>query len=268
MSALALHRYGPEADAGIPLVLLHGFPFDSRMWSYVVTSLPLVPVVAVDAPGFGASPALPDGGLEAFADEVASSLAGVGITRAVVAGLSMGGYVALALAERHPDLLAGIALLDSKASSDDEAGRAKRLEVARAARGAAGADGAAGAAVVAPMLATVLGDTTRAHRPEVVREVKDWLAQAPPAAIAWAQESMAVRPDRHAALEGLAGRRVPALVLRGTEDTMASADDHERMARALGVDVSEVPESGHLSAVETPQPVAHALAALRHTVSY
>ncbi|WP_154795097.1 alpha/beta fold hydrolase [Occultella kanbiaonis] len=260
MTALALHRYGPDADAGVPLVLLHGFPLDSRMWSYVITSLPLVPVVAVDAPGFGASSALPDGGLEAFADAVAAGLADVGVTRAVVAGLSMGGYVALALAERHPDLLAGLALLDTKASADDEAGRAKRLDVARAARGADGA------AAVAPMLATVLGETTHAQRPEVVEEVRGWLAQAPPSAISWAQESMAVRPDRHPVLEDLRERGVAGLVLRGAEDVMASAQDHERMARALGVDVVQVPASGHLSAVETPQPVAHALAELRHTV--
>ncbi len=250
MSTLAWHRYGPPAEDPAPaLVLLHGFPLDSRMWGYAISAMPEVPVVTIDAPGFGASPEI-EGGLEECADAVAATLSAAGMPRAVVAGLSMGGYLALALAERHPGVLAGIGLLDTKASADPPQARARRLEMADAALGEDGAR------VVAPMVGTLLAT----EAPEAVRtEVSTWLTHAPPSGIAWAQRAMAARPDRLAALRHL---DVPALVLRGAQDATASLADHEEMAAALGTPVVQVDGAGHLSAVESPHEVAAHLADL------
>src|SRR5699024_3019782 len=128
-SPLALRRHGP-AD-GLPLVLLHAFPLDSRMWDDVAGHLTGMPVLTLDAPASGSSaPAVGQPTLEAYADAVAATLAEVGVDRAVVAGLSMGGYTALALAERHPALLAGIGLLDTKSTADDRQARDGRLATA------------------------------------------------------------------------------------------------------------------------------------------
>ncbi|WP_418606650.1 hypothetical protein [Georgenia sp. SUBG003] len=155
----------------------------------------------------------------------------------------------------HPDLLAGVGLLDTRAAADPSAARADRLRVA------AEADGPAGAGAVAPMVQKVLGPTSHAERPDVVERVRDWLRQAPPSGISWAQRAMAARPDRIAALEGL---DVPALVLRGAEDVQSSQEDAESMAAALAdVEVVVVPRAGHLSAVEQPHEVAAALRSLR-----
>src|SRR5690606_37453777 len=98
-------------------------------------------VLAPDLPGFGASPTGPDlaqavgadpaqASVEVMADGVAATLRQAGVDRAVVAGLSMGGYVALALLERHPDLVAGLGLIDTKSTADDDVARAKRFAVA------------------------------------------------------------------------------------------------------------------------------------------
>lgn len=256
---LALHRHG--ADGAVPLVLLHAFPLDSRMWDDVVGRLAHLPLLTLDAPGFGASPA-PDAvadalgrgrepAIETYADAVAATLRAAGVARAVVAGVSMGGYAVLALAERHRSLLAGVGLLDTKAEADGEDARANRLAVARA------AEGPAGAGAVAPMVSTVLGETTRAERPDVVAAVRAWLAAAPPAGIAWAQRAMAARPGRLSALEDL---DVPALVLRGAEDAGAPQSAAETMAGALDdVELVVVPRAGHLTPVEDPAAVAAAL---------
>src|SRR5699024_7339879 len=179
MTLLAWRRYGPESEDGVPLVLLHAFPVDSQMWTYVITAMPQVLVLTVDAPGFGLSPPL-EGGLEEYADAVAATLEHAGIDRAAIAGLSMGGYTelalsrrrldmfagieraaiaglsmgvytALALAQRRPDLFAGIGLLDTKAGADPAEGRAKRLQMAQEALGAAGST------VVEPTVDTLLG---------------------------------------------------------------------------------------------------------------
>lgn len=256
MSALALHAYGPDlSQGGVPLVLLHGFPLDSRMWSSTVALLPGVPILAVDAPGFGDSEALEDDepSLDLYANAVVSSLNDAGVVRAVVVGLSMGGYVALSLAERHPQVLAGLALLDTKAKADDDAGRQKRLDVAEAALGEQGS------AAVAPMIDTLLGPTSHRDRSDLVEEMRAWLDAAPPEGIAWAQEAMAARPDR---LDVLRTVQVPSLVLRGAEDTLSTAEDHARMAEALGVDVVVVAGAGHMSALEDPEATARALGEL------
>ncbi|MHB1065557.1 MAG: alpha/beta fold hydrolase [Georgenia sp.] len=252
---LALHHHGP--DDALPLVLLHGFPLDASMWDDVVALLPDLPVVTVDAPGFGASVLAgdpPQPSLETYADAVAAALAGVGITRAVVAGLSMGGYAVLALAERHRGLLAAVGLLDAKATADDAAARDARLAAATA------AEGEAGAGVVAGMLTTTLGATTLREQPAVVEDLRARLAAAPPAGIAWAQRAMAHRSERLWVLEDL---EVPALVLRGAEDAGAPQEAAEAMAAALSdVEVVVVPRVGHMSALEAPAAVADALRAL------
>lgn len=256
---LATYRSGP--DEAVPLVLLHAFPFDALMWEDVLMHLPDVPAVTVDAPGFGDSSSFaevaaavgrgPEPSLETYADAVIASLASLGVHRAVICGHSMGGYVALAIAERRPEVVAGIGLLDTKASVDDDGARANRLRIADAAEGEAGAD------AVAPMVEGLLGTTTKAERPDLVAETVGLLASAPPAGIAWAQRAMAARPARLAVLEGLS---VPGLVLRGAEDVLSPQAAAEAMASALAdCELMIVPEAGHLTVIENSEAVAEAL---------
>lgn len=244
----ALHRLRP--GTGLPLVLLHAFPLDSRMWADVA---PLVggPVLAVDLPGMGAAQgvALPEPALEASADAVAAVLAEAGHRRAVVAGLSMGGYVALALAERHPDLVAGLGLLDTKATADTEDARANRLRVAAAVESTGTVD------EVLPMATALLGEASR-ERPELVARLEALIGAQQPAGVAWSQRAMAARPDRTAVL---ADHRGPALVLVGEEDRPTPVAEARGMAEALGVEAVVVPGAGHLTAVEAPHAVAAAL---------
>lgn len=263
MSLLAVHRSGP-ADAGTPLVLLHGFPLDSRMWQPVVDLVPDLPTLAIDLPGLGSSPTpeavaaalgLPNvPSLDVSADAVAATLRAAGVERAVVAGLSMGGYVALALAERHRELFAGIALLDTMSAADAEGAREARLRIAAEAEGESGAGALAGMAerITSPGLAE--------RAPEVLARLRQWIANAPPAAIAWSQRAMAARPDRLAVIADLA---VPGLVLRGVDDALASAEAAEAMAAALSggghVERVEVSDAGHMTTIENPEPVAQAL---------
>lgn len=247
--SIAVHA--PEQINAVPLVLLHAFPLDSRMWDPVTERMADdVPIVTVDAPGFGGTPA-GEPGLDQFALEVVSSVRELGAEQAVVAGLSMGGYVAMAIAETAPGLLAGLGLLSTKASADAEAARATRLEMVTAIeRGEH--------EVAVGMLENLLGETTRASSPGVVEELREQLRAAPLAGLVWAQRSMAERPDRLAALASLP-EGLPALVLRGTEDRLMSSEDADAMAAALGVDPLEVAGAGHLVAVERPEAVAAAL---------
>lgn len=250
MTTLALHHHGP--DTGLPLVLLHGFPLDARMWDDVVAQLAGLRIVTVDAPCFADSAAPPgDPSLDSYADALITALAAAGIRRAVVAGLSMGGYAALAVAESQPELLAGIGLLDTKSGRDDESTRLNRLAMARTVE-------TEGADAVAPLIDSILGATSHAERPELLARFRAWLAEVPPTGVNWAQRAMAARPDRTTVLEAL---DVPSLVLYGDEDQMSPAVLAKQMADALGPScvVVEVPGAGHMSANENPVVVAEAL---------
>lgn len=259
MTSLAWHRHGTAPAQGtvaeVPLVLLHAFPFDSTMWHDVVRELDDIPVLTVDAPGFGGSRAHEgEPSLATYADAVVADLAELGVQRAVVAGLSMGGYALLEIAARRPEMLAGLALVDTKATADTPAARQARLDAAE------GALGGQGSAVVAGLADKGLSPITRANRPQVVEQVQAALAAAPPAGIAWAQRAMAARPDR---LDVLGLISAPAVVISGEHDTMSTAEDARQMAGHLAhVELVQIPEAGHFTHVEAPAAVAGALHAL------
>lgn len=246
------HTLRPGDRDRTPLVLLHAFPVDSRMWSRTASLVSDgTPVLAFDLPGMGTAD-VPDPttdatpSIEAAADAVAAALTGP----AVIAGLSMGGYVALALAERHPRLVAGLALLDTKAVADTDEAAANRRRIADEAERAGSVDPVRG------MAGSLLGATTLAERPALVDIVTGWIDDQKPAGIAWSQRAMAARPDRTAVLRAWTA---PALVLVGAEDGPTPPEQAERMAADLGVTAVVVPASGHLTAVEQPDAVARAL---------
>ena len=235
------------------LVLLHGFPLDHRMWDGVVGALAgRLPVLAPDLPGLGTAP-VPDGepSLDRSADEVASLVRAAGHGRVVVAGLSMGGYVALALAQRHPGLVTGLALVDTKSTADDEPARANRLRVAGEVESSGSVDAVLG------MVGSLLSDETVRERPDLPRTITGWIGDQPPAGVAWSQRAMAARPDRSDVLAAFDG---PVVVVVGEDDTVTPLATAQHMvATARDAGLVTVPGAGHLSAVEAPGTVAAAL---------
>jgi len=269
---LAVHvlRSGSLRSGVTPLVLLHGFPFDSRMWGEVAALLPDDrEVLAIDLPGLGESAAgdevtrrLHEAGvemaaypsLEAAADAVWLALRRRGVERAVVAGLSMGGYIAMALLERHPELVHGLALLDTRSEADGTETVANRLRIADVVMREAGVD------AVRPMGTALLGETSRATRRELAERLVGWIDDQRPEGIAWSQRAMAARPDRTTVLRSFAG---PACVLVGDEDAVTPVETARALHEALaGSSFVVVPQAGHMTAVEQPAAVADALADL------
>jgi pimeloyl-ACP methyl ester carboxylesterase len=168
---------------------------------------------------------------------------------AVVVGCSMGGYVALGLAERRPDLVAALALVDTKATADSEQQREHRLRVAALAE--SGDEWSAG------MIDGLLGASTRGARPDIVGRVEGVLDCAPLATVAWAQRAMAGRPDTRA---GIAMLTSPVAVIMGEEDTMSPRAEQDlildTVPHAMWI---PIPEAGHLTPLESPGAVTAAL---------
>jgi pimeloyl-ACP methyl ester carboxylesterase len=246
-----------ELGTRVPVVLLHAFPLERSIWSGVAGRLSAagVPVIAVDLPGLGDSP-LPEGepSLDVSADAVVAALDRLAVPRAVVCGVSMGGYVALSIARRHPARLAGLGLIDTKAQADAPEARANRERIALAVLGEAGSR------ALAPMLDGLLGPTSHADRPDVVAQVRAGLAAARPQGVAWSQRAMAARPDMTGLLAGI---EVPVAVVVGEQDVLTPpAVAHELVAGLPDAVLTVLPRAGHLSPLEEPAAVADALIAL------
>ena len=248
-----------ESGTGPAVILLHAFPVDSTLWVPQRRALAAAGyrVITPDLPGFGGSAVSTEApSVDVMADEVAAMMDGLGIDDAVVGGLSMGGYVAMAMLRRHPARISRLVLADTKAAADTGEAAANRERIAAEVLASGRTAGLA-----EDMLANLLGVTTRATRPEVVSMVRRWIGAQPAPAVAWAQRAMAARPDSFTDLSTFTG---PVLIVVGAEDTIAPMSDAEAMAQAASVrggaaTITQIADAGHLSAAEDPDAVTGAL---------
>ncbi len=253
----------PEADpappaatsgAGTPLVLLHAFPLDGRMWAPQVEALAgTYQVIGPDLRGFGAAKdqAVEEASMDLLADDLLRLLDDRELDRVVLGGLSLGGYVALAFMRRHADRVSGLVLLDTKATADADQAREDRLKMADRAL----AEGTGFVPEV--MLPKLLGETSREHRPEVVEKVAGLIREQSPQAIAGAQRGMAARAATTDLLGSIA---VPTLVVTGEEDAVTGPEVGRDLAAGIpGARFLLVEEAGHLSNLEQPEIVNEAL---------
>ena len=229
------------------LVLLHAFPFDSRMFDSVRADLSAAATMLTpDLRGFGSGPPLGDAtpDLALLANDVVDAMDAAGMHRAVLGGVSMGGYVALALLRRHPERVKGLVLVDTRSGPDDAAAVERRQGVAARADGG---DVASGPDAIAPLVAAGSSDDIRATLAAIADSV-------PAATIAWAQRAMAGRPDSTAVL---AAASVPVLIVVGEEDAVTPpAAAHEMAAAARDAELVELPGAGHLTPAEDPEGFA------------
>ncbi len=235
-----------EAGTGLPVVLLHAYPLSSSMWATQRSALAgKFRVITPDLRGFGGSAlGAGDSSLELFADDVHALLTELKLGRVVLAGLSMGGYVAFAFYRKYPSAVRALILADTRAQADSEEGRQGRLETAALAE----REGAA--SVVERLLPKLLGDTTLEGNPEVVSQVRAMMLAASPVSLARAMRAMAARPD---SLELLSRIRCPTLVLVGKEDKLSPPAEAQKMAGSIPqARFQIIPAAGHLSNLEQP----------------
>jgi pimeloyl-ACP methyl ester carboxylesterase len=251
LNGTALHYRDTGSGKGVVL-LLHAFPLHSGMWSRQIAALEKRHrVIAPDYRGLGRSGVAPEAStMELLAQDVRALLQHVRVERVVVAGVSMGGYVAFELYRQAPALFRGVALCDTRAGADGDEGKANREKFARTTleKGLGWV-----ADEMVPKLLRPKPD------PAVVKEVRTLVAEGTPAGVAAAQRGMAKRPD---STETLARIACPALVVVGEEDTLIPPSEGEAMARAIpGAKVVRVAGAGHLPNLEAPEAFNAALGA-------
>ena len=227
------------------LLLVHGFPLDRRMWAAQAGALvALARVVTPDLRSHGRSEIVPGPlTMEQHADDLAALLDHLGIQRAVVGGLSMGGYIAFAFWRRYPDRVQGLILADTRAEPDSAAAQAGRdAAMARVQRIGA-------AAYADEMLPRLLAPGSLANV-KIAGAARKMMAEQPVDGIVGALNGLRDRSDSRATLPTIA---VSTLVIAGEADMITPPADGQEMAALIpGARFAVVPKAGHLSPLENP----------------
>jgi pimeloyl-ACP methyl ester carboxylesterase len=226
-----------EAGSGRPMILLHAFPLTADQWLPDLHRVPrgwrfIAPdLFARDGPA-----------LDDYAGDVIELMDHLELSRAAIAGLSMGGYIAFGLLRRAMPRVERLVLASTRATADTleaQVGRDRLIEVARR-------DGAAG--VAREMAPKLLGETTRRERPDLVDAVTQLILQNPPDHLRAALRALKTRPDSTPLLPSIT---CPTTIIWGDEDTVIPRTDVDAMHAAIsGSRLVTVPRAGHLVNLE------------------
>ena len=238
-------------------VLLHAFPIGANLWEPQMHSIPEGwRLITPDLRGFGGSTEADSVGalsMSDYADDLVDLLDELGIARAVIGGLSMGGYATLAFLQRDAERVDGLILANTRAGADSPEARANRRNML------ALLDREGPSGVARDMMPKLLGKTTREANPEAEATVRRLIKQQSPVAIRAAIHRMMHRPDSTPLLAQIT---VPTLVITGDEDELIPIDESRAIANAVrGATLAVIPRAGHLSNLEQPDPFNHALTA-------
>lgn len=238
---------------GPALLLLHGFPLDRTIWGHQLATLTGWRRIAPDLRGLGASEAPADGySMAVYADDLVRLLDRLRVGKAVVAGLSMGGYVAFELLRRHPERIAGLILCDTRAEADSPEAQRGRDD------SAALVESQGTGPLAERMLPRLLGRTTQQTQPQLVQQVREMITRAPAAGVAGALRAMRDRPDSTDLLGAIA---VPTLVVVGQEDEITPAAAARRMTDAIpSAQMTTIAGAGHVAPLEAPTAVSRVFA--------
>jgi 3-oxoadipate enol-lactonase len=239
-----------DVGSGTPLLFIHGWPHNRSLWAAQLGGLQTqARCIAPDLRGFGESNFGTPVSIDQYADDLAALLTFIGVEQAVVCGLSMGGYVALAMLRRHRPLLRGLILTSTRATADSDDARAKRARLIQFVeeRGVA--------ALASKQLRAMVGETTFTSRPDVVEALRVLMAGAPQESVIAALRAMAERPDATGLLGDI---DFPALVVSGAEDSFTPPAEMRTLAAAIPHGRLETIESaGHVCAFERPAAFNH-----------
>ena len=242
-----------DAGAGNPVVLIHGYPFNRSLWNEQVEALSSsYRVVAPDLRGFGETDASGQPAtMNRMAQEVAQLMDHLEIPRAVIGGLSMGGYVALAFYKQFASRVRAFILADTRAQADTEEAKQTRAQQADKAL----SEGMAG--IADAMLPKLLTPETVSKHPDIVKRVRDMMLKTKPEGAAAALLGMAERDDQTALLPQISS---PTLILVGAEDAITPVADSEKMHDAIaGSRLVVLEHAGHVSNLERTEQFNKAL---------
>lgn len=247
-----LKTFYEERGSGPAVLLLHGFPLDHRMWHEQIAALESnYRVIAPDLRGFGQSEPHKDLiTLEHMADELLLLLDQLQVEKAVLAGFSMGGYVAFNLLRKAPHRFTGLILANTRPDADPLEGQINRMKMA-ASLLEQGSQAAATA-----MIPKLLSDGENSG---LAGELQDQIGGMNPLGLVHASLAMAFRKD---STELLSTIEVPTLVIGGEKDSITTPAVMKKMADSIpNAAYTEIKDAAHLTVQEQPDQVNKAITA-------
>lgn len=243
-----------DRGSGPAVLLLPAFPFDARMWDAQSETLAASHrVISPDMPGFGGAPAgIEAASLDGWAKSLLDRLRAQRVESAIVAGCSLGGYLAFAILRADPGFIRSLALVDSRAVPDSPDRKAARIADAEkvAQKGRAGFIESARRTLNAELAAYASSLAT----------ANAMLDDATGDGIVGALCAMAERPDSRPLLKSI---RVPTAVIRGANDPIVGDEECRAIAAEItGATFTEIAGAGHIPTFERPDEVTAALFAL------
>lgn len=236
-----------EIGRGNPLICLHGYALDHTIWLDMAKEMKSnVRLILPDMRGHGKSPALEGKySMREMAEDILKTMDSLKLDRAYIAGHSMGGYIALALAEYYPDRLSGMALVASHAFADLPEKKKARLNDIEKVKLSSPSE------VLSEMPSKL------SRNPEVAEHCKNLISQTSKNGVMGVLAGMAERPDR---VEVMASLKIPAMVIAGTDDQLIALETSKEMTvRVKGLQLVEILNAGHMPMMENPRETAMAL---------
>lgn len=235
-----------EEGSGLPVVLLHGFAEDGAIWNNQAEQLKVsYRVLIPDLPGSGLSSSLSsDTSMEKMADDILLLLDREAVQNCVLIGHSMGGYIALAFAEKYPERLKGLGLFHSTAYADSEekkAARQKSIEFIRK---------FGSAAFIRQSAPNLFSTDTRNDHQELITWMIDRYSGFSPDSLVYYYEAMIRRPDRTAVLKRL---EKPVLFVIGNQDQAVPPQQALEQSHLPALShIHILKQSGHAGMLEEP----------------
>lgn len=225
------------------LVFLHGHPVGPTIWDFVASSL--TDDYAVVKPDL--SRLTDHTTIDAYAEELRSQLSSSEKGACVLIGHSMGGYIALALAEKDPERVKGIVLFNSTAFADPDTDeqRQKRQEAQIM------LETEGGHVFVEKTIPTMFSDEHRQSLADTIRQLVDAHKHLPTEAMLAGLQAIRTRPDRLAVLKKA---DFPVLIIAGREDRAIPFERSEELKGQLpNAQFVVLEQSGHLGMIEEPE---------------
>ncbi|QHS60668.1 alpha/beta fold hydrolase [Chitinophaga agri] len=229
-----------------PVLLIHGFSENNQIWQHQLDTLSeQFNVIAPDLPGTGNTPVTTPLSIESMAEYVYGLLQSAGITRATVIGHSMGGYVALALAEKYPSLIQGLGLFHSTALADtEEKKEARRKSINMIEK-------YGNESFVKQTMPNMFSPAYKKEHPEQIESYIQMCLQCPQSSQIAYYEAMIRRPDRTAVLSSVS---VPVLFVIGKDDNaipMQQVIPQISLPHISSIHIFE--DTGHMGMWEIPE---------------
>ena len=239
--------YNDVGEGAIPVIFLHGFPFDKSMWkSQLDTLKSATRLIAVDLRGFGQSKDEKSIlSMDLFGLDLIAFMDKLNIPKAIVCGLSMGGYIALNVVQKYPERFKGLILCDTQCNADTVEGREKRFATIEEIN----SDGPAN--FNEKFIESVFHPNSFKNKADVVENLRNVVISNPKEIITAGLTALANRSETCTRLNEI---QIPTLIICGNEDQLTPVEKSQAMHEQIpNSELKIIEEAGHVSNVEQPE---------------